>query len=183
MNAPPLNSRWLEVETRSPAELETLAEQCALFALIDACDAPEVPAMWQIYGTTRAASLYAGDSEKQYATFAPYLFQVDMEILAWMQRSLWQTPWGVFVLAPQQSLEDLRRHFRQFLLVQNPQGEEMYFRFYDPRVLANFLPLCERGELRALFGPVAAYGIPGENGVEIAWHLETGAVDEPGRPG
>ena len=165
--------QYLENQIRSAAELDAMAEQDALFAVIDACDAPEVPAMWQVYGAAKAVSLYSGVSEHEYATFAPYLFRVDADVLAWMRRGLWETPWGVFVLAPGQSLEELRRHFRQFLLVQDAGGEEMYFRFYDPRVLANFLPTCAREELRAMFGPVAAYGITAENGDEIAWRLET----------
>ena len=151
------SSRWLEIQTRPAADLDEMAEQNALFAVVDACDAPEVPAMWQARGEARAASLYSSVAEKQYATFAPYLFQVDADVLAWLRRVLWQTPWGVFVFAPGQSLEDVRRHFRQFLLVQDAQGEEMYFRFYDPRVLRKYLPTCTPMELSQFYGSIKAF--------------------------
>ncbi len=148
---------WLENGNRSADELYEMAEQHSLFVLIDACDSPEVPAMWQKCGSDRAVSLYSGVSELQFVMFAPYLFQVDVEILDWIRQVLWETPWGVFVFAPNQSLEEMRRHFRQFLLVQDPQGGEMHFRFYDPRVLANFLPTCNPMELKQYYGKVEAF--------------------------
>lgn len=163
-------SRLLEVEERPAEELGAMAAAGVLFALIDACDAPEVPAMWQLLRERdQAVSLYSGDSEMRYATFAPYLFKVNAETLSWIRRALWDTPWGVFVLAPERRLEELRRHFRQFLLVQDPQGEEMYFRFYDPRVLADFLPTCSAGEIHTLFGPLNAYGIVADSKIDIGW--------------
>ena len=155
MNALP--PQWLEIQTCPATELDELAEQKALFAVVDACDAPEVPAMWQTRGVEKAASLYSGVSEQQFAMFAPYLFEVDADVLAWLRRNLWQTPWGIFVCAPGQNLEDVRRHFRQFLLVQDPDGEEMYFRFYDPRVLRKYLPTCTPTELRWFYGSIQAF--------------------------
>ena len=40
------------------------------------------------------------------------------------------------------------------MLVKTEDGEELYFRFYDPRVLRIFLPTCDESQIRELFGPI-----------------------------
>jgi hypothetical protein len=42
-------------------------------------------------------------------------------------------------------------------MVKTEEGEELYFRFYDPRVLRIFLPTCDREQLKDFFGPVDYY--------------------------
>ncbi|HET6229873.1 MAG TPA: DUF4123 domain-containing protein [Longimicrobiaceae bacterium] len=86
----------------------------------------------------------------------------EAEALDWITQTLWSGPWGIFAVADA-SLEELRRHFRRFLLVHSPEGEQMYFRYYDPRVLAGFLPLCAGAEALELFGPVTSYGIASQD--------------------
>ena len=77
----------------------------------------------------------------------------------------------------------MRTHFRRFLLVEAPDGDSWYFRFYDPRVLERFLPTCDAAQLTDFFGPVSAYGWtdPGSYGVTLArqaW-LEAPARSKP----
>lgn len=38
-----------------------------------------------------------------------------------------------------------------------PEGREVYFRYYDPRVLRLFLPTCTPEEINTFFGPVACF--------------------------
>ena len=68
----------------------------------------------------------------------------------------WGKNWGVYLASPE-PLEGLRRHFRQFLMVKLPDQKQVYFRFYDPRVLRLFLPTCTAQEISLLFGPVKYY--------------------------
>ncbi|HRO43103.1 MAG TPA: DUF4123 domain-containing protein, partial [Flavipsychrobacter sp.] len=49
---------------------------------------------------------------------------------------------------------ELHKHFRKFLLVKTEDEQELYFRFYDPRVLRIFLPTCDQGQIREFFGAV-----------------------------
>ena len=51
----------------------------------------------------------------------------------------------------------MRRHLRHFLEVQLPDGKQVYFRFYDPRVLRVFLPTCTADEINQFFGPIKQY--------------------------
>lgn len=49
------------------------------------------------------------------------------------------------------------KHLRKILVVTGDDGNEMYFRYYDPRVLRVFLPTCEPVQLREFFGPIDAF--------------------------
>jgi len=51
-------------------------------------------------------------------------------------------------------LEQLFEHLRSFLKVKEPDDKELFFRFYDPRVLRIFLPTCNAQEVFQFFGPV-----------------------------
>jgi hypothetical protein len=145
-----------------PSELRELADQGCLYAVLDACDTPAVSQKAGELGMERAVSLYRGSADEMYWAIAPYLFAVDAELLDWITATLWGGPWGIFAVADT-GLEELRKHFRRFLLVHSPEGEQLYFRFYDPRVLAGFLPLCTGAEAMELFGPVTHYGIPSQD--------------------
>jgi hypothetical protein len=140
-------------------DLRQLAASGRLHAILDACDTPAVPEKCAELGSERAVSLYRGSAEEMYWAIAPYLVVVDEEVLGWITRELWEEPWGIFAVADA-DLETMRRHFRRFLLVHAPDGEQWYFRFYDPRVLPVFLSSCTEAEQREMFGPLESYGIP-----------------------
>ena len=63
-------------------------------------------------------------------------------------------PSSVEVYELDATLEELRRHFRKFLKVEDPKGKSLIFRYYDPRVLRVYLPTCNAMELQTVFGPV-----------------------------
>jgi hypothetical protein len=132
-----------------------------LYAILDSCDEPRIPErVQQMHG--KAASLYRGAAERDFWAIAPYLVEVDAACLEWIVSQLAETPWGVFVESTE-PLAMLRKHFRRFLMVQNSQGESMYFRFYDPRVLPWFLRTCLPHEAHEFFGPVAAFFVQRTN--------------------
>jgi hypothetical protein len=63
-------------------------------------------------------------------------------------------PWGILIAAPAHvTTRQLRLHFKKILWVQDEQGRQLYFRFYDPRVLSVYLPTCTRQERDMVFGP------------------------------
>lgn len=138
-------------------DLRRRAEQGALFAVLDACDEPRVPELARQLGEAAAVSLYRGRADEDLWAIAPYLVRVDPAVLEWIAQTLWTDPWGIFALGAA-SLKDLRTHFRRFLVVDAPDGDQWYFRFYDPRVLSRFLPTCDAPQLTELFGPLEALG-------------------------
>ena len=113
---------------------------------------------------TTFLSLYMGESEASLSAVAPYLFsyQPGSEFGKWLLEKGWGKSWGIFVEA-ELTLEELRKHFRKFLLVKTEDDKELYFRFYDPRVLRIFLPTCDEQQLREFFGPVKVFAMESED--------------------
>ena len=56
------------------------------------------------------------------------------------------------------NLKEIRKNLRRFLIVEGPNAEPMYFRFYDPRILPIFLSSCTKEELGDFFGQAVAFG-------------------------
>lgn len=137
-------------------ELEDLAREGRLWAVIDACEEPAVPTKMYELGENRAVCLYRGEAEVEHADIAPFLAHVDEFLLQWIGENFWAKPWGIFAICSGE-IDKLRTHFRKFLTVKDPDGEKMYFRYYDPRILKAFLPACNEKELHQLFGPLEAY--------------------------
>jgi hypothetical protein len=98
---------------------------------------------------------YGKDEEKSLSNVAPFLFSSEENVafMAWFFLSGWGNSWGVLVHSSE-TLKDLYKHLSKLLMVQSEDGEELYFRFYDPRVLRIFLPTCDVNQLKEFFGPV-----------------------------
>ncbi len=100
-------------------------------------------------------SLYKGIAEDDFQGVAPYLFSIkeNTEFADWFFSKGRNQSWGV-VFFSNASFDDVYNHFRRFLMVKTEDGQQLYFRFYDPRVLHIFLPTCDQFQLKELFGPV-----------------------------
>lgn len=149
------------------AEARAWADSGELFAILDACDTPSVVAKVHELGDERAVSLYRGMAEEVFESIAPYLVAVDAAMFDWIVDTLWSEPWGVFVQSTVE-LNALRTHFRKFLIVESPVGENWYFRYYDPRVLVAYLSTCTDAELGHFFGPVDGLALVDENSTAVA---------------
>lgn len=162
------------IETRriSLKECKAFAEQGELYAILDACDAPAVPKKFLELGSEKAASLYQGTAQQELWEIAPYLMYLDVPTLDWIISTLVEEPWGILVQS-KSDLGSLRRHFRHFLFVAAPTGEQWYFRFYDPRVLRVFLPTCRAEQLILLDSPVSSLGILEGAGTAMLWRRHT----------
>jgi Domain of unknown function (DUF4123) len=149
-------------------EFAKLVESGYVYTILDACDAPSVPEKARQVGEEKAISLYSGSSQQDYWAIAPYLFHATDGLLEWISETLWNEPWGIIAVS-NAGLEAVRAHFRKFLVVQSPEGENWYFRFYDPRVLPVFLETCSEDETKEFFGPIQVYGVPlaGENKIRL----------------
>lgn len=119
--------------------------------------------------------LYEGVSEPFMGVVAPWLFAYEdnSPFAAWLSENVQSNNWGIFFRSDEEPIK-LYRHLRKFLIVSNEEGRELYFRFYDPRVLRVFLPTCDRDQLREFFGPIEAFIAEDENGllVEFAFSDE-----------
>jgi Domain of unknown function (DUF4123)/FHA domain len=134
-----------------------------LYALLDASREPSVLKVI-LESKEEHQSLYEGAQGAQLAHFAPYLIRIPPKsaLLDTLVHQAWSKSWGVF-LTSGKPLKDLRTHFRHFLTVKLPDGQQVYFRYYDPRVLRLFLPTCLPEETTQFFGPVKQFLIEAED--------------------
>ena len=137
----------------------------SLYAILDAARAMEIAYRLQ-NSLVEHESLYRGRKEETLWHVAPYLVRCEREdeFFQWVVTEGWGDSWGIF-LTSSANLEELRKHFRQFLMVTLEDGgeeKEVYFRFYDPRVLRNFLPTCTPDEATEFFGPSRRYLVEAE---------------------
>ena len=134
-----------------------------LYALLDASREPSVLKVI-LESKEEHQSLYEGAQGAQLAHFAPYLIRIppNSALVDTLVHQAWSKSWGVF-LTSDKPLKDLRTHFRHFLTVKLPDGQQVYFRYYDPRVLRLFLPTCLPEETTQFFGPVKQFLIEAED--------------------
>ena len=123
--------------------------------------------------------LFEGPKGQDMEDMAPHLFmsdgygQVPELILAPDKEG----EFGILLEAPL-DFADVRRHLRRFLLVRRgSDSKKVLFRFYDPRVLRAFLPVCTRSELADFFGPITAFHCQGdEPGEVLTFTLDDGQL-------
>jgi Domain of unknown function (DUF4123)/Inner membrane component of T3SS, cytoplasmic domain len=165
---PPWGGGLSAEEKRLPEPLvrgvvEALRTQGApRFAIVDAARDEGVLALLR-ESDSAYQSLYEGLQGQVMAEQAPYLVELGGgssfdEVLV---RRGWGKSWGVY-LTSREPFRELRRHLRKFLFVKDEAGRELYFRFYDPRVLRVFLPTCSPRQAGAFFEGVEAFSMEGE---------------------
>jgi hypothetical protein len=144
-----------------------------LYALLDASREPSVLKVI-LESKEEYQSLYEGAQGAQLAHFAPYLVRVPQKspLIETLVAQAWSKSWGVF-LTCDKPLKELRTHFRHFLTVKLPDGKQVYFRYYDPRVLRLFLPTCLPEEITQFFGPVKHFLVEAED-PKLALHFTCG---------
>lgn len=129
------------------------------YAVLDGAQVPELPQ--RLHATDLGfICLYRGEIPDDLAQVAPYLVELKREdpFTKWILEHGWGHSWGIFARAEAAiALPEVRKHFRKFLLVEFPDRKPRYFRYYDPRVLNNYLPTCNQEEVRTLLGPLNDY--------------------------
>jgi hypothetical protein len=103
-------------------------------------------------------SLYEGAQGEELKEVAPYLVRLpgDSPVLKSLVSQGCGKSWGVY-LTCDLPLKELREHLRRFLKKKLPNGENVFFRYYDPRVLRIFLPTYRGVSATEFFGPVESY--------------------------
>lgn len=124
-------------------------------------------------------SLYKGTADEALACVAPYLFRFTKgtDLFNFFLETGWGNSWGILAFSDV-SMKAMQKHFRRFLLIKTESGEQLYFRFYDPRVLRLFLPTCDSKQLKDFFGPVSSFVCELEENKAIEFKLIKEALVE-----
>lgn len=138
-----------------------------LYAILDAARDIRILALL-VHHRAECQSLYEGAEGAKLAQVAPYLVRLgpDSTLLDAVINEGWGHSWGVYFTCAA-DFHDIRRHLRHFLQVRLPDGEQVYFRFYDPRVMRIFVPTCTADEAAQFFGPIKRYVMEGEDPEEL----------------
>lgn len=102
--------------------------------------------------------LYRLDAGSELATVAPYLVLLERggSFTTWVLQHCPGQHWGIFFVSDA-DLESLRRRLRKLTLVDDHRHRTLLFRFYDPRVLNEYMFMFDRGQLADIFEVVSAY--------------------------
>lgn len=134
------------------------------WTILDATDVPTLPdRIEEEY--TLGRCLYQDEAAVEYRNCAPYLARLDQRLYLWIKDGLASEPWGIALICPG-DLDAVADHFRRFTFVTDPEGEKIFFRYFDPRVLPTFLRLADPTRRAEFFGPVDEFWIP-TRGVEV----------------
>jgi len=137
-------------------------EDNLVYAVLDGASIPNLQQLFFEHQVDNVC-LYRGELAPDMAEVAPYLAHLSAESSfthLFLQEG-WGNHWGILAIS-NGNLRTLRMHFRKFLMVYDPNGKPLYFRYYDPRVLRVYLPTCNAEELQTVFGPIGAYVLESE---------------------
>jgi len=138
-----------------------------VYTVIDGASVPDMQLprlLWKL--KPEHVCLYRGELEPDMAEVAPYLVKLEYDhpFTKLVLEKGWGNHWGIFAVAPEEiDIRQIRTHFRKFLMVVNPEGKTIYFRYYDPRVLRVYLPTCNADEMEMVFGPISCYILEDED--------------------
>ena len=157
-----------------------LSGKLQLYAALDGAADPElVPRL--LDSGCKSRCLFHGRLTGTLLQAAPHLALLDpaRPFTHWLLSEGWGRNLGVF-LSSSKPLPQVWRHLRKFLISRGPDGRELYFRFYDPRVFGVVLPLADAGQLDTLYGKVVErYAFEEEGGAALrVFAREDGAPTE-----
>lgn len=152
---PPPDTKPLTEELLAARQqaLIALARETSLFAILDAARDRRVRALLQAC-TEKHESLFDGEKGQRLADVAPYLveFSPASPLLDVLVNDAWGESWGVYLIGLR-PFKEVRRRLRRSLMVQDEEtNKNLYFRFYDPRVLRIFWPTCSTRQRSEMLG-------------------------------
>jgi hypothetical protein len=106
-------------------------------------------------------SLFAGTKDAVLADCGPWLFEVDDRLWDKLDSEIGASNRYPVLLESAEDIDVVCVHLRQFIY-QTIDGREYFFRFWDGRVLAKFLPGCDKKQVEDLFGNIQYFLAGGE---------------------
>lgn len=110
--------------------------------------------------------LHGGRLDPEVAITAPYIVELHEEddLFDELFDDGWGDSRGIFLLSDMR-LRQVRRHLRALTYAEMPDGEIVFFRFYDPRAMRVFMPAATPEQRAAMFGDtVETYFLENEAG-------------------
>jgi hypothetical protein len=132
--------------------------QMPLYAILDSCHAHRrITSLLEKSGCEHGC-LYGKRLNEFTDGRGPYLIALSQQndFLDLIINSAWGKSWGIYLTAAV-AFRPLQRHLTRVVSVTVDRGRTGLFRFYDPRVLSDYLPGCSAGQLEDFFGPISSF--------------------------
>ena len=129
-----------------------------LFAIIDAARSPLVRPLLDKAGSPFECLFTLDDMPADVKAYAPYVAELrpQSRLLELLTHHGWNEHWCSYAVSAS-SLEQMRVHLKKFLVVKLDDDREVFFRFFDPRVMRVFIPACAQEEAERFFGDITAF--------------------------
>ena len=144
-----------------------------MYGIIDTARAPLIyPQVAE--SNNRKACLLMGEQARKLAAVAPYLVQLGKNdpLSRWLFNQGYGKSWYIFAESSAPFVQ-LRNHVRSLYRVMDDMGKQLFFRYFDPRVLRVFFLTCDPQQLCNIFGPVQRYVLESETGNELIEYTVT----------
>lgn len=158
-------------ETTLPNELLTLVRESGserLWVLIDAAGLESGRTEIDESRFSALECLFTGDLETELSDVAPYLGLMDSvdEDGAALLAHYIELDSAMLLIdrQPELSFAQAHRHLRKFNVVYGPEGNPVFFRYYDPRVLPSVLEVLDAAQRASFFGPFQQVILRGADG-------------------
>jgi len=131
-----------------------LSARDRLYVVVDAARDQELAFTARDRFGLKLETLFEGDLSPELDHVAPHLISVDAQsaYLDLFEEHLGRSA-GI-LLVSEAKTKPVRAHLRKIFVVTDEEGEELFFRYYDPRVLRVYLPTCTASEASEFFGPI-----------------------------
>lgn len=128
------------------------------FSILDAGKMPYLLTSQLLGSGLKYQSLFQGSMQEELKEYAPYLVQLKegsnlvRKLFTGLKPplGLWEKELGIF-LRSQAGFDALHKHFRKFTRIQDENGKWYYFRFWEPRVLAELGSVLEEENGKKFF--------------------------------
>lgn len=138
-----------------------------IYAIVDGASCVDL--RFKIYEwRPQSSCLWSGQLAPDVEEVAPYmiLLEKDSDFTTWLIKHGWQNHWNIFVKSALEP-KAFRKQIRKLQLVRSPEGKTLFFRFYDPRVMENFLPTVDEAQHSELYENIQAFYFPLLNSNEL----------------
>jgi hypothetical protein len=141
----------LDNQTIDRIKEHLFSSELNIYAVIDGAACPEL--RFKIYDwEPKSVCLWSGDLEPDMQEVAPYMVLLDRDstFTDWLISQGWNNNWNIFINT-ELDFKAFRKQIRKLLLVKSPKGQDMVFRFYDPRVFKVFKESWNEEQVEVIF--------------------------------
>ena len=152
-----------------------------VYAILDGARDKQIERLVRL-GSLKSSCLYEGKLTFKMTQAAPYLVRLEKDhpqTLEILQKG-WGNSWGIFAITYQGATHiNVRHNCRKIARVKGPNGKNLVFRYYDPRVLRTYITQCDINDAEKVFGPISEFIVEGEqtNTMHRFKRVESGVQD------